>query len=179
MYGWLKVSSIMTPKIFNNLCFGEHWPLLLRVWKLRLHKNWLPILAEREVPQHKNWWSGEIMMGMGLCLRPPPPPPRGGTHLSTGFGGGGGEVKTWPCLKPLGAQKIHPVTIDLTKTFIMHIPCCNIAHLGYSLSYCYFTVKKKKKKKTRNLLRPARTVALWCRDRGPVVNIVGWEATLW
>ena len=48
------------------------------------------------------------------------------------LGGGGGYsplnwvggcrwgVKTWPCLKPLGAQKIHSVTIFLTKNFHMH-----------------------------------------------------------
>ena len=38
-----------------------------------------------------------------------------------GWGGGvprgGGEWITWPCLKPLGAQRIHPVTIYLTKNF--------------------------------------------------------------
>ena len=40
--------------------------------KIRLRKNWLLILAEREVPQRRNWrWYGEftrlIMMDMGLC----------------------------------------------------------------------------------------------------------------
>ena len=47
----------------------------------------------------------------------------GGTRLSFGRPvplGGGGGVKTSPCLKPLGAQKIHPVTIYLTKNFHMH-----------------------------------------------------------
>ena len=31
--------------------------------KIRLRKNWLPILAEREVPQRRNWrWYGEFMI---------------------------------------------------------------------------------------------------------------------
>ena len=62
---------------------------------------------------------------MRACiLVPAPAPGGGGGHLHrtvTGtcrWGGGGG--KTWPCLKPLGAQKIHPVTIYLTKNFHMH-----------------------------------------------------------
>ena len=40
----------------------------------------------------------------------------GGGALTSQLGRGchGGGVKTWPCLKPLGAQKIHPVTIYLT-----------------------------------------------------------------
>ena len=32
----------------------------------------------------------------------------------------------------------------------------------------------------KNLLRPARTVhRRWCRNRGPDINTVSWEATLW
>ena len=45
-------------------------------------------------------------------------------------GGGGGcrwGSKTWPCRNALGAQKIHPVTIYLTKKKIICIPCRNIA----------------------------------------------------
>ena len=42
------------------------------------------------------------------------------SHFNGGDAGGGGGVKTAPCLKPLGAQKIHPVTIYLTKNFHMH-----------------------------------------------------------
>ena len=53
-------------------------------------------------------------------------------HVAPGGGGGGhstliwttpraaGGLKTGPCLKPLGALKIHPVTIYLTKNFHMH-----------------------------------------------------------
>ena len=50
----------------------------------------------------------------------PPPPPGGGhsTFIWTGGGGCRWGSKTWPCLKPLGAHKIHPVTIYLTKTFM-------------------------------------------------------------
>ena len=84
--------------------------------------------------------------------------------LTRGWG-----VKTWPCLKPLGAQKIHPVTIYLTNNFHMHIPCCNIAHLGYTQSYCCFTVKRNENSKSV----ASRTHRCWCRDRGPVINIVG------
>ena len=45
--------------------------------KIRLHKNWLSILAEREVPQRRNWWwSGEFMVnydgyGFVLCMTCP------------------------------------------------------------------------------------------------------------
>ena len=56
--------------------------------------------------------------------------PGEGTRLSCGRGGGGGgcgwKSKTLPCRNALGAQKIHPVTIYLTKKFKC-IPCRNIA----------------------------------------------------
>ena len=55
--------------------------------KIRLRKNWLSILSEREVPQRRNWrWYGDlwlIMMDhMGLCheWRVPPLAP---THPTT------------------------------------------------------------------------------------------------
>ena len=71
----------------------------------------------------------------------------GGGALTSQLGIGAGVplgFKTWPCLKPLGAQKMHPASqYTLLKTFI-RIPCCNIAHLGYTLSYCCITVYKKK-----------------------------------
>ena len=88
-----------------------------------------------------------------------------------GGGGGGGGVKTLPCLKPLGAQKIHPVTIYLTKNFHMHTLYWYIR--TDSLFCCVSSYIHK------NLLRPARAVTLWSRthrrwsrDRGPVINIV-------
>ena len=53
------------------------------------------------------------------------------SQLGRGCRSWGGGVKTWTWLKPLGAHKIHPVTIYLTENFYICIPCCNIAHLGY------------------------------------------------
>ena len=58
----------------------------------------------------------------------PRPPTRA---LPRGGGGGGhstfkwsgcaaGGLKTGPCLKPLGARKIYPVLIHLTKDVHMH-----------------------------------------------------------
>ena len=114
-----------------------------------------------------------------LCLHPTPTPAGGGggTHLSNGRGGGGcrwggGGVKhDTACLKPLGAQKIHPVTIYLTKNFHYFaypvLARTDDLFCGVS-SYMYIH---------KNLL-PFRAHRRWCRDRGPVINIVGWEATL-
>ena len=44
---------------------------------------------------------------------PPPPTPWGAltSQLGRGCRWGGGQIKPWPCLKPLGSQKVHPVTI--------------------------------------------------------------------
>ena len=50
--------------------------------KIRLRKNWLFILTEREVPQGENWfWSGEFMIsydGYGFvpCMTCPTACPR-------------------------------------------------------------------------------------------------------
>ena len=76
----------------------------------------------------------------------------GGGALDFHLDGGGVPLgsKTWPCLKPLGAQKIHPVTIYLTKIFIC-IPCTSTD--GLSILCCVSSYIHK------NLLRPARTVA--------------------
>ena len=92
-------------------------------------------------------------------------------------GGGGGALdfqmvgvcrwglKTGPCHKPLGAQKIHPVIICLTKNFHIHtlfqnctprIPC----PIGVLLSW----QAKKKKKKKKGPRLPDRL------DRRPVIN---------
>ena len=87
--------------------------------------------------------------------------PGGGGYSPLNWVGGcqwGGGVKIWPCLKPLGTQKIHLVTKYLTKSFHICIPCCNIAHLGYIYPVLLLFYSKKKWK-TRNLLRPARTIA--------------------
>ena len=49
----------------------------------------------------------------------------GGGHLTFMWTGGGGcrwGSKTWPCRNALGAQKIHPVTIYLTKKFAYAYP---------------------------------------------------------
>ena len=82
----------------------------------------------------------------------------GGTRLSCERGGGGVPLgvenltlsqcarctKNTLCRNALGAQKIHTVTIYLTKKFASAYPVA-ILHRR------------------------------WCPDRGPVVNIVGWE----
>ena len=64
-----------------------------------------------------------------ICMGLQPPSPRlrggGGTYLSTGRGVPLG-VKTWPCLKPLGAHKNTPChniflyNTLITKNFHMH-----------------------------------------------------------
>ena len=94
----------------------------------------------------------------------------GGTRLLNWIGGAavGGGVKTWPCHNALGARKIHPVTIYLTKNIQMHIPCCNIAHLGYTLSDWGCWADKQKKKKSPRLRL----------ERGPVIKHYG-HVTLW
>ena len=68
------------------------------------------------------------------------------TFMWTGGGGGGaaGGRKPNPVAMALGAQKIHPVTIYLTKNL----------HNAYPVAILY---------------------RRWCPDRGPVINIVGWE----
>ena len=42
--------------------------------------------------------------------------------------GGGGGVKTGPCLKPLGAQEIHPVTVYLTKNLHNYVYTVALLH---------------------------------------------------
>ena len=131
-----------------------------------------------------------------LITSPPPLPGGGGGHSPQMGRGCRWGFKTWPCHKPLGAQKIRPVTIYLTKN----------VHMQTLLQYCtpridpvLLLLCNKTKWKTRNLLRPARTAAgaeiglgpvintwasrthcRWCRDRGPGINIMGrdpgWEA---
>ena len=92
-------------------------------------------------------------------------------RISDPGGGGGGYsplkwvggcrwgFKTWPCHKPLGAQKIHPVTIYLTKNF-KRIPCCNIAHLGYTLSEISQSVPPGR---AGRLIWYSQTIQLWGR----------------
>ena len=85
MYGWLKVSSIiMTPKTWKWFMLWWALATFVKGMKIRLRKNWLSILAEREVPQCRNWWwSGEFMInydGYGFvpCMTCPtscPTPP--------------------------------------------------------------------------------------------------------
>ena len=58
-----------------------------------------------------------------VVLSPPGGGGGEGVALTSQLDRGGGcrwGVKTWLCLKPLGAQKIHNVTIYLTKNFHMH-----------------------------------------------------------
>ena len=76
-----------------------------------------------------------------------------------GGGGGGGALtcqmgrgcrwgfKTGPCHKPLGAQKIHPVTIYLTKNFHMHtlLQYCTPRIDPVLYPYCCYTVKRNEK----------------------------------
>ena len=77
------------------------------------------------------------------------------SHLDGGGGGrgvAGGGVKTGPCHKPLGAQKIHPVTIYLTKNVHMHIPVL-VRTDGLSILHVYHHTF------TKICCRPARAVA--------------------
>ena len=75
--------------------------------------------------------------------------------LTSHLEGGGvplGGWKPWPCLKPLGTQKIHmhPVTIYLTKNFSYAYP---VLVRTDSLFCCVSSYIHK------NLLHPARTIA--------------------
>ena len=63
----------------------------------------------------------------------------GGARLSCGRGVPLGAAG-WPCLKPLSAQKIHPVTIYLTRTFIC-IPCTSTD--GLSILLCIIIHSEK------------------------------------
>ena len=67
-------------------------------------------------------------------------------------------------------QKYTLSQYTLLKTFIS-IPCCNITHIGNTLSCCCFTVKRNENSKSVASCTHRR----WCRDRGPVISIVGWE----
>ena len=51
-------------------------------------------------------------------------------------------VKTGPCLKPLGAQKIHPVTIYLTKNFHMHTLLQYCTPRIYPVRLLFYSKKK-------------------------------------
>ena len=136
-----------------------------------------------------------------FAILPPPPPPQANTTTPSrtqtylfdfrakvrrdSLRGGGGGALTSQLGRgvPLGGSKpdpvsnrsahknIHSVTIYRTNTFIC-IPCCNIAHLEYIP--CPIVVYSKKKWNTCNSKSVApRTHRRWCRDRGPVINIVG------
>ena len=69
------------------------------------------------------------------------------SHFDSPCGWG---LKPWPCLKPLGAHKIHPVTKNLTKNF--HLDTLYwYGRTLYSAVYHHTFFN--------NLLRPAREVA--------------------
>ena len=91
----------------------------------------------------------------------------GGGHSTliwTGGGGGAaGGLKPDPVSNPLGAQKIHPVTIYLTKTFIC-IPCTTD---GLAILLCITTIIIH-----TTWTSIARARRRWHRDRVPVINIV-------
>ena len=107
---------------------------------------------------------------------------------ATTFPGGGGGHSTYQVDRgvPLGGPEPDPVILrsahekstlsycTLLKTFKC-IPCCNIAHLGYTLSVSVWLGalswqgKKKKKKKKGPRLR---------LNRGPVILHYGY-VTLW
>ena len=106
-------------------------------------------------------------------------------HPSGPEGGGGVPlgVKSGPCHKALGAhtQKKHPVTIYLTKNVHMH----TLYWYGRTLYSAVYHHHDHNMYIHKNML-PSRTRCRWCRERGPVINIVGWEpgivgweATLW
>ena len=89
MYGMALIYH-MTPKTSENYsCFGEHWPLLLRVWKLGCARISCPFWLIEKSPSVEiddglvNLWL--IMIGMGLCRvwRVPPLAPRSTKPLST------------------------------------------------------------------------------------------------
>ena len=84
----------------------------------------------------------------------------GGTRLSFGRGGAAGGSKTWPCLKPLGAQEIHPVPIYLTKTFICIVTLYWYGRTLYSAEYHHTFI---------NICCVPRALL---PDRGPVINTV-------
>ena len=86
-YVWLAKGLIyhMTPKTWKSFMLGWALATFVEGVRIRLRKNWLPILGEREVPQHRNCrWSDEFMInhdGYGFCavcnvshLLPPTPP---------------------------------------------------------------------------------------------------------
>ena len=87
MYGWLRVSSHVsyyTKKVWKSSMLGWALATFVKDMKIRLRKNWLSILAERELPHC--WWSEEFMInyyGYGFvpcmmcpttCSRPTKPP---------------------------------------------------------------------------------------------------------
>ena len=75
------------------------------------------------------------------------------------WGGGGGE--TGPCLKPLGAQKIHPVTVYLTKNFFhnaYHVAILHTSDTPCPIDKWLFYSNSK--------FVASRTHRRWCRDRG-------------
>ena len=104
-------------------------------------------------------------------------PPGGGGHstsqLDRGVPLGGGGVKTWPCHIALGARKIHPVIIYLTKNIQMHtlLQYCTPRIYPVWLGMLSWQAKKKKKKKKRSSPPPGSRAChktLWARD--PVIN---------
>ena len=71
MDSWRSHLSYDTNKSENNLCLGEQWPLLLRVWKLGCARFDCPFWLSEKSPNVEiadglmNLWL--IMMDMGLC----------------------------------------------------------------------------------------------------------------
>ena len=61
MDGWRSHLSYDTKTFENNSCLGEQLATFVKGMKIRLRKNWLSILAKREVPQSRNGlWCDEL-----------------------------------------------------------------------------------------------------------------------
>ena len=99
--------------------------------------------------------------------------PRGGggghstSQLDRGVPLGG--VKTWPCHIALGARKIHPVIICLTKNIQMHtlLQYCTPRIYPVWLGMLRWQAKRKKKKERQKKGHRLRL------DRGPVIKHYG------
>ena len=134
----------------GDTCHTPARPKCNEAWKKQLWTKSIWVTA------HYQWRTQDF----------PPPPPRffkegvlqycmqavpgggGGGGYSTfnwvGECRGGGGLKPDPVSNRSAHKKYTLSQYTLLKTFI-RIPCCNIAHLGYTLSCCCFTVKRNEK----------------------------------
>ena len=94
--------------------------------------------------------------------------PRGGGHSTLIWTGGGCRwgVKTWPCLKPLAHKKYTLSQYTFHNIPFICIPCTGTEGLSHSAVYHHTFIKICC---VPHAPSPTRR---WCRDRGPVINIV-------